>query len=52
MPQAIDISGVFDAVTTQVSQAITEMLPYAAVILAAFLAIRLGLKIYKRVTSG
>ena len=52
MPEAIDVSGVFDAVTTQVSSAITEMLPYAAVILAAFLAIRLGIRIYKRVTSG
>ena len=52
MPEAIDVSGVFEAVTTQVSSAITEMLPYAAVILAAFLAIRLGIRIYKRVTSG
>ena len=52
MPEAIDVSGGFEAVTTQVSSAITEMLPYAAVILAAFLAIRLGIRIYKRVTSG
>lgn len=52
VPEAIDISGVFDAVTTQVSSAITEMLPYAAVILAAFLAIRLGLRIYKAVVRG
>jgi hypothetical protein len=52
MPEAIDITGLFDSVTSAVSDAVVSVLPYAAVILAAFLGIRLGLKIYRRVVGG
>ena len=50
-PSPIDVTGVFDTVTSQVTSSITAVLPYAAVILAAMLAITLGLKIYRRVTG-
>lgn len=51
MPDPIDVTGVFSTVTTQVSSAITEVLPYAAVILAAMLAVSMGMKIYRRVVG-
>lgn len=51
-PTAIDVSSVFDTTTSQVSTSITSVLPYAAVILAAILSIRIGMKVYKTVCKG
>lgn len=48
----IDVSSVFDTATTQVSSSVTTVLPYAAVILAAILSIRIGMKVYKTVAKG
>ena len=50
-PTPIDVDSVFTGVTTSVSDAITTLLPYAAAILGAFLAIQIGLKIYRRVVG-
>ena len=49
--QDIDVSGVFNTVTSNVSDAITDVLPYAAVVLGAMLAVSLGMKIYRRVVG-
>lgn len=47
----IDVSSVFSTVTGAVSDAVVDVLPYAAVILGAMLAISIGMKIYRRVTG-
>lgn len=50
-PTPIDVTGVFSGVTSAVSGAVTDVLPYAAVILGAMLAISIGLRIYRRVVG-
>ncbi len=50
-PAPIDVTGVFSSVTSAVSGAVTDVLPYAAVILGAMLAISIGLRIYRRVVG-
>lgn len=50
-PDPISVDGVFTGVTSSVSSAVTTMLPYAAVILGAFLAIQIGIKIYRKVVG-
>lgn len=51
MPPTIDLGAVFTSVSTALVDAIQVVLPFIGGIFAALLALRIGLRLYARVTN-